>query len=262
MNVVQIKSEITSNFKITQNYYKMTLEIPTIAKIANPGQFLHLRVNDGYDPLLRRPFSIHRLRDLQIDILYEVIGRGTRILSEKKPGEYLDILGPLGNGFDIKSNIKNQKSKILLVAGGIGVAPFPFLAEELKKSKLEVVVLIGAKTKKRLLCEKEFKDLGCEVEISTDDGSKGFKGKITDSLKNLLLTVNYRLSTIYACGPKEMLKEVSEISKKYKISAFGSLEENLGCGIGACLGCVVKTRNGYKRICKEGPVFDLKEVIW
>jgi len=271
--IIQINARIVSNKEIAPDYYKITIRVPEIIRQAKPGQFLHIRLADTYNPLLRRPFSIHRIKGKDIKILYEVVGKGTKILSEKKPGEFLDVIGPLGNGFVYRLPFTVYRSTIL-VAGGIGVAPLLFLAELLTTNyKLLTTVLIGAKTKDKILCEKEFKDLGCDVKISTDDGSKGFKGKVTDLLKDYLSTYLHQMRihlrrklinpiTIFACGPKEMLKEIAKISKKYNISSFGSLEENLGCGIGVCLGCVIKTKSGYKRVCKDGPVFNLKEVVW
>ena len=181
------------------------------------------------------------------------------------------------------------------MAGGMGVAPLLFLAEKLaysvehiadsknksilcaKRYPLNAIVLIGAKTKGQILCEKEFKELGCEMKVSTDDGSQGFKGKATELLDNILAS-RFRLhasgskkhvacslqhaAQIYACGPRSMLKEISRVSKKYNIPAQVSLEEHMACGIGACLGCVVNTKEGFKRVCKEGPVFNADEICW
>jgi dihydroorotate dehydrogenase electron transfer subunit len=150
----------------------------------------------------------------------------------------------------------------------MGIAPLVFLAEklvEINNQQLTInnLVLIGAKTKRQILCEKEFRNLGFDVKIATDDGSRGTKGKVTDLLKNILLATRYSLlATIYACGPRPMLKEISCISAAYKIPAQISLEEHMACGIGACLGCVVKTKNGYQRVCKEGPVFNAAEIMW
>lgn len=245
---------------------------PKIAQQAYPGQFADIRLSDNFEPLLRRPFSIHKVmgkgrRPWAIEILYEVVGKGSAVLSRKKAGEYLDVIGPLGNGFDCNSQFAKSHLAIL-VAGGMGVAPLVFLAEKLterktrKQTKRKTIVLIGAKTKKMLICEKEFKNLGCEVKISTDDGSSGFKGTVTELLKYQQSTVNSELLTIYACGPRPMLKEISRISAAYNIPAEISLEEHMACGIGACLGCVVNTKSGFKRVCKEGPVFDADEIIW
>ncbi len=256
--MLQIKAKILYNKRIKGNYFHLVLRAPKITKETLPGQFINIKVNDAYDPLLRRPFSIHRVKGANIELLYEVVGQATESLSHRKPGEYLNIIGPLGNGFtpDTKRRTLN-----ILIAGGMGVAPLMFLAEKLTQSK--VTVLIGAKTKDQLLCEKDFKGLGCDVKIATDDGSKGFKGKVTDLLRSFLRTTNdERRTTIYACGPKPMLKEISRISKKHNIPAQVSLEEHMACGIGVCLGCVVNTKEGFRRVCKEGPVFNGDEIIW
>ena len=255
--------KIKSNKRIADKYFHLVIHAPTIASVARPGQFVNIKVSDGLDPLLRRPLSIHRVKESRIELLYEVVGKGTELLSQRKSGEDLDIIGPLGNGFSSQlSALSSQQS--ILVAGGMGVAPLVFLAEKLraKSSELRATVLIGAKTKKRITCEKEFIKLGCNVKIATDDGSEGFKGRVTDLLKDLLQAADYRLSTIYACGPRPMLREISRISQGYKIPAQISLEEHMSCGIGACLGCVVETIDGYKRVCKEGPVFGADEIIW
>lgn len=254
--VFQVKAKILSNKKIKNNYLHCIFNAPQIAKDARPGQFVNIRITDSLDPLLRRPLSIHLVRGSRIEILYEVVGKSTRVLSGKKPGEYLDIIGPLGRGFDLESKPRVS----ILIGGGMGVAPLVFLAKKLKTKKL---ALIGAKTKDHIHCEKEFKELGCGVKISTEDGSKGFKGRVTGLLKKILLiTYNLQLTTIYACGPKPMLKEIALISKEQNIPSQISLEEHMACGIGACLGCAVETMHGYKRVCKDGPVFDADKIIF
>ncbi|MDD4894102.1 MAG: dihydroorotate dehydrogenase electron transfer subunit [Candidatus Omnitrophica bacterium] len=255
--MLQIKTKITYNKKIKGSYFRIALKAPGIAVKALPGQFINIKVSDSCEPLLRRPFGVHRVKKDDIEALYEVVGPATQILSQRKPGEYLDVIGPLGNGFT--PVIKNKPLNIL-IAGGMGVAPLVFLAEKLKKSKN--VVLIGAKTKEQIMCEKEFKDLGCEVKVATDDGSTGFKGYVSGFLEEVLSGAHYPKSVVYACGPRPMLKEISRISKKYNISAQVSLEEHMACGVGACLGCVTNTRSGFKRVCKEGPVFNGDEIIW
>lgn len=275
----QLKAKIISNNKVSADCGHCVLSLPGLAGRALPGQFVNVKVSDGCEPLLRRPLSIHRASGKNIELLYKVLGPGTKALSQKKPGEYLDLIGPLGNGLNYQLPITNYRLPIL-VAGGMGVAPLVFLAEKLaeiqnpsRKSgipqrttqgagKSQILVLIGAKSKKDILCDKEFKKLGCDVKIATDDGSRGFKGKITDLLKYLLLTIDYRLSTIYACGPRPMLKALNTVAREYNIPAQVSLEEHMSCGFGACLGCVVQTKSGYKRVCKEGPVFNASEIIW
>ncbi|MBL7081099.1 MAG: dihydroorotate dehydrogenase electron transfer subunit [Candidatus Omnitrophica bacterium] len=272
--IFQTKTKILSNICVGERFYKLTFLAPGIARCARPGQFLNIRISEEYTPFLRRPFSIHKLvhssklivhsqrKNLKadgIEILYEVVGKGTEILSEKKPGEYLDVLGPLGNGFNL-SAIRYPLSAIL-VGGGIGVAPLLFLAQKLiEYYPLSAIryplVLIGAKTKKEILCKKEFESLGCRVKISTDDGSSGFKGKVTDLLKHLLRAKSYQRGTIYACGPKPMLKEITLLSRQYGIPGQISLDEYMACGMGVCLGCLVETYEGRKLVCRDGPVFD------
>jgi len=253
----QIKAKLLYNKRVKGRCFCGIIDAPKIAKKVDPGQFVNVRISQDSDPLLRRPFSIHGVRGSSIKILYEVVGRATRILSEKKAGEYLDIIGPLGKGFSI---INSRIS--IIVAGGMGVAPLVFLAEKIKKGKS--LVLIGAKTKGQILCEKDFGGLGCEVKISTDDGSQGFRGKVTGLLEKILICTQYpvRSTIIYACGPRPMLKEIIRISKKCKLPAQVSLEEHMACGIGACLGCVVETSEGLKRVCKDGPVFKAEEIVY
>lgn len=270
--MVQVKNKIIHNEKLRGNYWHCILEAPLITKKAKPGQFLNIKLSGGLKPFLRRPFSIHNISGSKLGILYEVLGKGTKALAGKKKGEYLDIIGPLGNGFDYRKTGKPSGQINILVAGGIGVAPLLFLSKKIKVK--DKIVLIGAKTKNQILCEKEFKDSGCDVKIATDDGSAGFKGRVTDLLKNILQNQGqspwlrrHRQGgdsplTIYACGPKPMLKAVSDIAEKENLSAQISMEEHMSCGIGACLGCVVKTKKGLERVCKEGPVFNAKYLIW
>lgn len=275
----QIEAKIISNTKINKDYFLLKLEAAKAFKDCQPGQFVHLRINNSCDPLLRRPFSIHRLtqaksksssKKIGLDILYELKGKGTELLTEKKPGEYVNIMGPLGIGFDYPSkDIKTQTH--IIIAGGMGVAPLLFLAERLSASNSRAIALIGAANKHKIQCEKEFKDLGCEVCIATEDGSQGFKGKVTAMFeKNILLRIasSNRKKTIskpvsiYACGPKVMLTVLSKICMINKIPLQVSLEEFMGCGIGACLGCAIDTKDGFKRVCHDGPVFKAEDIKW
>ena len=268
--IIQGRFKILSNKKIEPDYFKMTIRAPLIAKQARPGQFVHLRCDNGTGPLLRRPISFHRIDKDNFEILYKIVGQGTILLAKRQKGGIIDVLGPLGNGFEFIRNTKytlagtGEIRNTIIVAGGMGVAPLLALAERLVegRKKNNIFVLLGVKNKEHILCEKDFKKLGVKVLITTEDGSKGEKGLITDGLKFLLSTINYQLSTIYACGPKPMLKEISGISKSLRIYAQGCLEENMACGVGACLGCAIKTTKGYKRVCKDGPVFNLKELKW
>jgi len=254
----QIKAKIISNLRLSGNYWQLEFESGLIAKHALAGQFVNIRVTDGLVPLLRRPLSIHTVKAQKVKVIYEILGEGTQILSTRQPGELLDIIGPLGNGFKCPRLIKSKEAKNILVAGGIGIAPLVFLAEKLKLSK--PLILIGARTKKQILCVEEFKALGCTVKLATDDGSVGFKGRVTDLLKTSL-EQSMSLS-LFACGPHPMLKAVGQIAGDYKINAQFSLEEHMSCGMGACLGCVVATKTGYKTVCKDGPVFFSEELVW
>src|SRR4030042_2248756 len=253
----QIKAKLLYNKRVRGNYFHCKILAPKIAFSSLPGQFVNIKVSDSIEPLLRRPFGVHRVDGSRLEVLYEALGQGTQILAQKKAGEYLDIIGPLGKGFKYVQGARSPGS-IILVAGGMGVAPLLFLAEKFKKRS--TLVLIGAKTKLQILCEKEFKALGCEVKVATDEGSLGFKGRVTDLLKKTLTTIDHRLSAIYACGPKPMLKEITIVSKKYNLPAQISLEEHMACGIGACLGCAANTKHGYQLVCKEGPVFKAEEI--
>ena len=258
--VLQTKAKVIKNVEVVENYYKMLLCSPRIAKAACPGQFLEVKVSEKDEPLLRRPISIHRVDGTNVELLYQVVGRGTQALSRRKRGELLDIIGPLGSGFNYPSGIVDRQTPIL-VAGGMGVAPLVFLAEKFMGRR--ALALIGGRTKAHILCERDFRKYGCEVKVATDDGSRGFKGRVTDLLKDILRTTYHESrTTIYACGPKPMLKVISSLSKQKNIPAQVSLEEHMACGIGACLGCVVSTKAGQKRVCKEGPVFNADEVNW
>lgn len=257
--MLQLKVKIADNKKAGYKYRHMGIIAPKIAGTCLPGQFLNVKIDDNPELLLRRPFSIHRVSAERIEILYEIVGKGTQALSARKSGEYLDVIGPLGNGFNYSPPLAMSHLPII-VAGGMGVAPLVFLAERLNKVK--ALVFIGAKTKKDILCAKDFEKLDCEVKIATDDGSKGFKGRVTELLRQTLSTVNCELLTIYACGPRSMLQGVSRIAVRRGIPAQVSLEEHMACGIGACLGCVVQTRQGQKRVCREGPVFSAQDLIW
>jgi dihydroorotate dehydrogenase electron transfer subunit len=280
----------------------MALDTPYIARTAKPGQFVQIKCSDGLEPFLRRPFSIHRVtpyhkgtgqageprttsfarvrgrrsRVKEIEILYEVIGKGTEILAGKKEGDFVDVLGPLGTGFSLpRAHAPNRTSKAssglgsslepraIIIAGGIGAAPLVYLAEELTKNKIKTIVLIGAKTKDVILCEKDFKKIAREVYVSTDDGTYGCHGFVSRLFHNILKTSESRFETIvYVCGPHGMLKCIAEICAERGFECQVSLEEKMACGMGACLGCAVPTKSDNKLACKDGPVFNAGELIW
>ena len=251
----KIIARIISNDEVSPGFFRMKLVSGYLSRTAKPGQFVEVRCSEGPEPLLRRPLGVHRVTLSGIDILYRVIGKGTGILSGKQPGEKVDILGPLGNGFDLKAS-----GPAVLVAGGIGVAPLAALAQKLTRAH----VIIGGRTASHILCEKEFKSLGCSVKVATEDGSKGRKGLVTDLLKERLGSRGVKTAIVYACGPNAMLKAVWAIARVHGVRCQVSLEEHMACGVGVCLGCPVKVRPGgaYKMVCKDGPVFDASEVVW
>jgi dihydroorotate dehydrogenase electron transfer subunit len=260
----QEKCRILDHQKIAPQHFKLIVSSGYISSHAEPGQFVNVKCGESYDPLLRRPLSVHRISNehKRFELLYEVVGRGTELLSRFSVGTELDVLGPLGKGFTIDKN----KQIAILVGGGMGVAPLLMLADELKNKVKAIYVLIGAKTRNRVLCEQDFKGLTDQVLISTDDGSYGKKGFVPDILldfiENTLGTRNWGLGAIYACGPQLMLKAVTDIAFQKKIDCQLSMEQHMACGIGTCLGCVIKTKDGYKKVCDEGPVFNAEEIIW
>lgn len=267
--ILNIKVKILSKKEVASNIYVMRLKAPKIAKDALPGQFIHIKCSKENYPLLRRPLSIHRIdkEKGEIFILFQVIGEGTKLLAKRTIGDNLDILGPIGNGF----NIYPESKKIMIVGGGIGVAPLFALCEESIRQDKEVRVLVGALKKELVIGEENFRNLGAKVDVATDDGSYQYKGLVTDLLKGVIKG-GWLVDQIFACGPKPMLKKINEIALQANINCQVSLEERMGCGIGACLGCVckIKTKDKkedkvkyeYKRVCVDGPVFGGSEVVW
>jgi dihydroorotate dehydrogenase electron transfer subunit len=255
----KLKVKILSNRRVADGFYNMRVGSSYLARASKPGQFLEVKCSEGIEPLLRRPLGVHRIGALWVEMLYEVVGSGTRMLSQKKPAESLDLIGPLGNGF-VKPA---RKEAAIIAAGGVGVAPLTALAEELTRAGRKVSVVIGAKTKKHILCEGQLCKFGCTVRIATEDGSKGYKGLATDLLRKMLASSSGLRATMYACGPSGMLKAVTRIAKEKKMSCQVSLEERMACGVGVCLGCPVKVKSGgYKMVCKDGPVFNAEEIAW
>lgn len=244
------------------DYFLLSLEAPEIAQESKPGQFLMVRISNNPYPLLRRPFSVHFRDKRNVEIFFQNSGIGTSLLSKKRKGEELEILGPLGKGFRIKNKI-NQKN-ISLIGGGRGIAPLYFLALELIKKNSAIEVFYGGKSSTDLPILSKFKEQNIRTYCSTEDGSTDFKGLVTELVeKELKKRIPY---FIYACGPEGMLKKISEISKAYHISTELSLESIMGCGFGVCWGCVKKIKRGgdtgWYKICEEGPVFLAKDIIW
>ena len=238
--------EITENLQLTENIFRMKLE-GDVSAVTAPGQFIDIRLNDYY---LRRPISVCDVENGEIIIVYKTVGHGTEVMSQLPVGEKLDILTGLGNGYDMNRSGEHP----LLIGGGVGVPPLYMLAKKLKEQHKEVSVILGFNTAKEVFYETEFKALGCDVKVTTVDGSYGNKGFVTNAFP---LVENYTFT--YACGPMPMLKAVYNTAVT---DGQYSFEERMGCGFGACMGCSTKTKNGYKRVCKDGPVFDKEEILW
>ncbi|MGQ9630254.1 MAG: dihydroorotate dehydrogenase electron transfer subunit [bacterium] len=254
--MIQERIEVIENRHIKSRFYAMSLHSPQLSSESNPGQFIHIRCGDGLYPLLRRPFSIHGTFEGGVEIIYEVVGKGTALLREKKPGDHVDVIGPIGRGF----RIEGARKPAIIVAGGMGVAPLTFLARRIPGRKL---VFLGARTLGLLLCREDFSSLGAEVFTATDDGSEGYAGFVSELLRNSLVENPRMGGEIFACGPTSMLRAVSEVAEKYEIPAQVSLHNWMGCGVGACLGCAIKMRNSeYRRVCVDGPVFYAHEIDW
>jgi dihydroorotate dehydrogenase electron transfer subunit len=230
--------------------YLIWIEAPDIAAEARPGQFVTLRCGEYL--LLRRPLSIHRTNGGKLALLFAVVGKGTEWLSGRMVGEYVDILGPLGNGF----KIHHDSQKLLLIAGGIGIAPLVALAEEGVSAGLSVKLVIGAETASKLY-PQDFIPGGVDVICITDDGSSGERGLATDLLPSLVDWADQ----VFVCGPVPMYRKMSEMGLGDKPIQI-LLEQVMGCGVGACRGCAMVTKKGIKLVCKDGPVFELGEIIW
>jgi dihydroorotate dehydrogenase electron transfer subunit len=254
MTVKKYDEDITllENKKINDKYFKLVFCSQNLSKNIKPGQFLHIRVNQGQDPYLRRPFSYFRVLPGKVTILYEVLGRGTSILSGKKKGDRLRAMGPLGNSFTKNLGRKRR----ILVAGGVGVPPLVFLAEKCSTAYL----LIGTRSKAEVLPKAELRKVRAKVLCSTEDGSYGVKGRVTILLEKVLKEGDPREFFIQTCGPKPMMEAVIAIAAKYGVDGEASWDESMACGVGACLGCMVKTQSGLKRACADGPIFKFKDL--
>jgi dihydroorotate dehydrogenase electron transfer subunit len=258
----RVMATVLSNKEIAPGFFELWLHAPEIVEEAQPGQFLHVNVASdlAHDPFLRRPFSISTIDKGagRLSLLIKVVGRGTQMLSDREEGGYLDILGPLGNGFHVDSDMK----RIVIVGGGIGVAPLLGLGQYVLKEGIQVHSFIGALNADSVLCSNDFTRCSQTCTITTDDGSIGRKGFVTNALEDFLK--EEEVDGIFACGPEAMLKKVTHLAKVHKVPCQISLEARMACGIGACLGCTIGTkRDGrYLKVCVDGPVFSGEEVAW
>ncbi len=262
--------KVNENRRLSSSHFLLTLESDPIAAHARPGQFLMLRLAASLDPLLRRPMSVCNVVPeepgigARVQVLYKVVGRGTSLLANLSAGDSLPTLGPLGTPFSVSSP-ESPPPRALIVAGGIGIAPFPFLVPTLKRSGWNVTLLYGVRRAEELVHRDWFEAQGVEVLTATEDGSEGRKGTVTPLLEEALSAVG-GFGVAYACGPNAMLKAVSARVNAAGVPCQLSLEGHMGCGIGACLGCAVPVSRGadpmYVRVCLEGPTLSAAEVLW
>lgn len=287
--MIQMNSNIVINEQISQDCWRIVLEAPPIASKVEPGQFINVKIGVANGPLFRRPFSVFRRVKLRggtlgIELIYKVVGRGTHLMTELRKGDVLDVIGPLGRGFEWR---RDKRAHVLL-GGGIGSSTLFMLGGEISKGTkeygIQLHILLGAETQKTLILEKEFSALNGEVLVSTDDGTYGYHGLITEMLKSYINDGKIPSDcAIYACGPESMFKALVPICRQHGIPAQISIERHMMCGIGACLTCVCKVDKksvlkhrdlksfhiqfvpdrdfGYALVCKDGPVFDMDEVI-
>jgi len=266
------RTKIISNQEISPGYYRMRILVPGFGAKARAGQFVMFRVQRSLPPLLRRPFGIFKVGFMEpdcddmppkeyVEILYKVVGRGTTIMEALHEGDGVELLGPLGNGFDVT----DKAGEMILVGGGIGLVPLYMLASELVEH-CSVRLLMGGRSRDDILAVTEFERLGVETYVSTDDGSLGEEGLVTRVLERKLQ--KYPNARVFACGPMPMLRAVREKCLEYRAPLQVSLEEFMACGVGACLGCVVKGAGhteetpSYLCTCTAGPVFKAEYLDW
>lgn len=267
----QVNGTVIQNRRIKSLYFILGIHCPPIANHIQPGQFIMLKVSEDRSPLLRRPFSVyktypenHPVKEKRgcFFIYYKEVGRGTQKMTAVKKGETLNLIGPLGNGFTLPPLPSSQN--IILIGGGVGIVSVYPIAEASKYRKM--FVFIGGKTMDDILCIEDFKKLNSKIFVSTENGSLGFRGTVVDLfLSQREIFMDNKKYYLYSCGPMAMLKALAGIVESKNIISQASLETRMGCGFGACWGCVVKTnhfRFPYQRVCKEGPVFSFKEILW
>jgi len=246
--------QIEEIIELEYDIHIFKLKSPEIAGQLNPGEFLNIRISELAMPLLRRPFSVCDVEGDYFYLMFNTMGTGTKLMSLKKPGENIDVLGPLGNGF----NLEEEFEKAIIIAGGLGAAPFPFLTRKLKGKK-EIFSFVGGRTKNDVIT------YGLEnIYIATEDGSQGFKGNVIELLKEKISEIEIDKTKIFACGPTPMLKALKIFAEKNNINCELSTECTMACGFGICQGCPIQSttdEDKFLLVCKDGPVFNSRDVI-
>jgi dihydroorotate dehydrogenase electron transfer subunit len=278
-----VRAQIAFNRPLSSRYRHLGILAPGFPRAFAAGQFAMVRPPFATDPFLPRAFSIYRMSSADedtpvVEILYQVIGKGTQCLSRMEPGQRIELLGPLGNAFAVPERLDTP----VLVAGGIGVPPIAALAAALAKRRRSqatgtpgsaegypqtIRVFLGGKTADDVLCVKDFEAAGATLAAATEDGSLGARGLVTDLLEPFLRGARSSATAVFTCGPPGMLAAVARLAEQHGVPCQASVEENMACGFGACMGCAVEVRTHgdgprYKLVCKDGPVFDSRELVW
>ncbi len=269
-----MRATVAYNRPISTGYLHLGVTAPDFPPMFRAGEFVMVRPSWTGDPFLPRAFSIYRVSGggslspesppRIVEILYKVLGKGTQCLARMQPQQEIEVLGPLGNAF----TLPDQGVLPVLVAGGIGVPPIAALAAQLSReprAASRVEVFLGGKTSEDILCVKDFEEAGASVHITTEDGSLGARGLLTDLLRPFLFTAQVTRLRMYACGPSGMLTAVARLAEECAVPCEVSVEANMACGFGACMGCAIEVKadvRGYKLVCKDGPVFDSREIVW
>ena len=249
-----INAPVAETLELENQIFLLKIFSPEIASVIKPGQFLNIRVSASYFPLLRRPFSVCDITGDHFFIMFNIYGEGTKQLARKQPGEMIDILGPLGNGF----NLSDDYDTAVIAAGGLGAAPFPYLTRMIHKDK-EIITFVGGKSHADLI-----KYGLVNINLSTDDGSEGYKGTVVDLLSSRLPEFSEKRIKIFGCGPNAMLRSLKELAVSNDINCEVSTECVMACGFGICQGCPIEAadqKDKYLLVCKDGPVFNVKDVV-
>lgn len=256
MPVINTDFEVLSNECVADETFALRFRAPELAAQLLPGQFLNIRVDNSVDPLLRRPYSISNIHGSDCEILYAVVGKGTGLLARKVPGDTIGVLGPLGNTFGYEKSFGTA----VIVAGGIGVAPFPYLTKELQQREIPVLTFLGARSASRTISSGLV-----NVQLATDDGTAGYHGTVIGLMEEHFASHTVDDPRIFACGPNPMLKATQDFAAKHGIPCELSLESEMACGIGICQGCPIERTEGerkYALVCTDGPCFDSRDIIF
>jgi dihydroorotate dehydrogenase electron transfer subunit len=254
--MMHVNARVLGLREVAPNILVLSFHAPGMAERVAPGQFVNIRVNDFNVPLLRRPFSVYHVAGDEISILFNVIGLGTTILSRKKSGDLLDVIGPLGRPFGVDA----PYSTAVLVAGGVGIAPLPMITAALRDTSKNIVTYLGARTADQLVPTHLL-----NVKSATEDGSAGYHGTVVDALRSDMMKGKIPSPKIFTCGPHPMLRAVAALAEEFNVPCEASLESSMACGIGICQGCPVEMANGEKKyslICREGTVYDTRTILF